>query len=313
MMDFAWAWCFLALPLPWLVRRWLPPAQGGAALRVPSLPVGAATEQLHRGTAASLIALLAWLLLVLAAARPQMPGAPLPQPASGRELMLAFDVSASMASADMGWQGRRLERLDAARLLAGEFLARRAGDRIGLIVFGAQAYLHTPPSFDLDAVRAALDAMEPGFAGRETALGDAIGLAVKHLRELPGDHRVLILLTDGVNTAGTLTPTRAAWLAAREGVRIHAVAIGGSEERGGGASLDENTLQDIAQQTGGSYQRAADAAALDEFFRRIGAIEAVRHDAETLRPVRELYFWPLGSALLLLFGMIWRHTREEPA
>jgi Ca-activated chloride channel family protein len=307
--DFAWPWCFLALPLPWLLRRFLPSAESGLALRVPRLPAAgtgaAAGPKLSLGLAA-----LAWLLLVTAAARPQGPAEGGPLPASGRHLMLAFDVSASMGTRDLGLGGKPVERLLAARRVADDFLRRREGDRVGLIVFGRQAYLHTPLTFDLEAVREALAGVETGLAGRETALGDAVALAVKHLRGLPDQDRTLVLLTDGANTAGTLSPQRAAWLARREGIRIHVVGLGAP---GGDAGLDEKALRDLADQTGGIYGRAVDAAAMADFWRRLEDMAPRPLGSVDSAPRREFYPWPLGLALALAAGLAWRRSREAGA
>lgn len=299
-IGFAWPWCFVALPLPWLARRLLRPALG-TALRVPSLPPIAAGLPARANTA-MLIAALAWLLLVFAAMRPQAPAEPgtAVAPHSGRDLLLAFDVSASMTTRDLEMDGRPVERLHAARALAGEFLRGRDGDRVGLIVFGTQAYLHTPLTFDLSAVRAALDTAQTGLAGRETALGDAIALATKHLRTQPAEARVLVLLSDGANTAGTLEPLRGAWLAQRENVRVHTVGIGSAE-------LDEATLKGIAEQTGGMHARATDGTALRAFFNRIGQIEPAA-SAAPRRAMRELYPWPLGIAFVLACWLALRRT-----
>lgn len=295
-ISFAWPWAFLALPLPWLARRLLRPA-GGTAIRLPSLPpVPASTPA--RATIPYLVAALAWLLLVGAAMRPQA-AAERSAPYSGRDLLLAFDVSASMATRDLTFGGQPAERLQAARTLAGEFLHGRDGDHVGLIVFGAQAYLHTPLTFDLAAVRDALGTAETGLAGRETALGDAIALATKHLRTQPADARVLVLLSDGANTAGTLAPLRAAWLAQRDNVRVHAVGIGAAE-------LDDATLKAIAAQTGGMYARATDGAALRVFFQRIAQAEPAAASAPPRRRLRELYVWPLAAALALACALALR-------
>jgi Ca-activated chloride channel homolog len=315
-MSFAWPWCFVLLPLPWLLRRWLAPSDAGVALRVPQLPTSLGAVSAPR-TAWSLsvwIASLAWLLLVGAAARPQAPGEPSLQSVSGRDLMLAFDVSASMATPDLRLGGQATERLRVARSLADDFLERRQGDRVGLIVFGSQAYLHTPLTLDLQAVRAALATMETGFAGPETALGDAIGLATKHLTPLAANSRELVLLTDGANTAGTLAPQRAAWLAQRAGVRIHAIGIGaapaGFDTGKPPDGLDEATLQQLATQSGGSYQRATDSAAIADFFRRLDQIRPTTQGTVAIRPQRALYPWPLGLALLLSVWLALRRTRQ---
>ncbi len=312
-MNLAWPWCFLALPLPWLLRHLLAPSDAATALRVPHLPAApGAASGLRSNVSRSLwIAALAWLFLVCAAARPQSPAELRFQPVSGRDLMLAFDVSASMATADLRLAGKPAERLQVARALADDFLMRRQGDRVGLIVFGSQAYLHTPLTFDLDAVRAALSAIETGFAGRETALGDAIGLATKHLTPLAGNTRELVLLTDGANNTGTLAPQRAAWLAQRNGVRIHAIGIGAAAVGAAPARLDEATLQQIASQSGGSYQRATDSAAIESFFRRLDQISPTVQGAAAIRPQRELYPWPLGLALALTAWLALHRIREQ--
>jgi Ca-activated chloride channel family protein len=309
-MTFAWPWLFLALPLPWLLQPWLEPAQGGAALRLPRLPDSGVAEAEGPGPALWLV-ILAWLLLVTAAARPQGPGESLPQANSGRSLLLAFDVSASMATPDLRVAGQAADRLKAARVFADDFLRRRQGDRVGLIVFGTQAYLHTPLTFDLEAVREALAGAEVGLAGRETALGDAIAMAAKHLQGGAGPDKVLVLLTDGANTAGTLEPRRAAWLARREGVRIHSVGIGNLQP---GTDLDAETLRDIAERTGGTYQHVSDGAAMADFWRRLDSIEPlIQAGGGNLRPPRELYPWPLGLALALVAGLLLGRLRGRPA
>lgn len=304
-MSFAWPWLFAVLPLPWLLRRWLAPAPAAAALRLPHLPVGASTVKAGL-SAAKIVAITAWMLLVGAAARPQLPGGMESQPPAARSMMLAFDVSRSMASADLQRDGNVVRRIDVARSLAGAFLARRSADqihdRIGLVVFGTQAYLHTPLTSDLHAVRAALDSVEEGLAGQETALGDAIALAVKYLARLPQEQRVLVLLTDGASTAGTLAPARAAWLAQRDGVTIHAAGIGAS------ADLDEATLRSITTQTGGSYARATDAATLAAFFDSLDNIAT--HAVAPAAAPREVYVWPLALACLLALVLVLRRHPE---
>ncbi|RZI44284.1 VWA domain-containing protein [Herbaspirillum sp. HC18] len=307
-MTFAWPWLFLALPLPWLLRLALAPIDTGAALRVPCVHDDAVTRTPRAGLALW-IAAFAWLLLMAAAARPQMPaqlrGMP-SAPVNARGMMLAFDVSMSMATPDLRHEDRTMERLQAARMLADAFLARRDGDRAGLVVFGSKAYLHTPMTFDLQAVRTALGSVQTGLAGRETALGDAIALGVKYLKTQPAQARVLLLFTDGANSTGTLAPERAAWLAQREGVRIHALGVGASAE------LDEALLKNIAGQTGGSYLRATDSAAITAFFNRLDSLEP-SFAAQQKQPMRELYAWPLALACLLAAGLALHQRRVAVA
>jgi Ca-activated chloride channel family protein len=315
MPEFQWIWALLLLPAPWLAARLLPPATSAArALRLPV--ADDALLELQRSStgrpAPTLLALVVWLALCLALARPQWVGEPETPPRSGRDLLLAVDVSGSMSAEDMVIGGRRMNRIEAVKRVLADFLDRRVGDRIGLLLFGQNAYLLTPLTFDIDALRQQLDSIVVGIAGRETAIGDAIGLAVKRLRERPEAQRVLILLTDGVNTAGVLDPMKALELAESEGLRIHTVGVG--SEAGGsfmglrlsaGAEIDEAMLQRIAERTGGGYFRARDAAELANIYREIDRIEPVEQEGEVLRPRSELYPWPLAAAAVLaLFGLL---------
>ncbi len=311
MLEWSWPWMLVVLPLPWLLRRLLPGARGAGhgAVALPFLaemaPLGARGGR--TGLRLPVWALLAWLALCVAAARPQWVGEPQSLPLTGRDLMLAVDVSGSMAAEDMRVGGRAVDRLSAVQVVVGDFLGRRLGDRVGLLLFGQQAYLMSPLTFDLASVRYQLETSTIGLAGRETAIGDAIGLAVKRLREAGTTQRVLILLTDGVNTAGALTPEQATELAIAESLRVYTVGIGG-EQRGRGmlgmmfaqpAEIDEPGLQRIAERTGGRYFRARDTAELAGIYAEIDRLEPAAQPGEQLRPRRELYPWPLGAALLL--------------
>jgi Ca-activated chloride channel family protein len=253
------------------------------------------------------MAMLAWCLLCVAAARPQQLGPPIAPPQVGRDMMLAVDLSASMGEEDMELGGRLVDRLTAAKAVLADFLDRRVGDRIGLVVFGDRAFALTPLTLDRDSVRQQLDASVVGLAGRATALGDAIALSTKRLQQQETEQRVLIVLTDGVNTAGVLEPAKAAQIARDAGVRIHAIAFGGE---GGGAlsvfgfslptggdEVDEAGLQKIAQLTGGRFFRARDTEALAGIYAEIDALEPVKRQGQAVRPKIERYPWPLGLAL----------------
>lgn len=306
-LVFAWPAVLLLLPLPFVSERVFRPRASGRQLRLPSLaPYIPLSGSPALGMRWQLW--VVWGLLLVAAARPQQPDLSTPLPVSGRSLMLALDLSASMATRDMKLDGLARERLEVARGLADDFIAHRQGDRMGLIVFGKQAYVHVPPTLDLQAVRDALNGSEVGLAGAETALGDAIALATKQLRIQPDAARVLVLLTDGASTAGTLEPARAAWVAQREGVRIHAVGIGGEPTQRKAFDLDEASLQQVTSQTGGFYRRAADGAALREFFHHLDAQEVLPDRDKTRRPLRELAVFPLSLALLLL---AWESRRRH--
>jgi Ca-activated chloride channel family protein len=328
-VELAWPWALAILPLPLLVALLGPRADAApsAALRIPfyaalQANVPGATPQ-HSRTRWVLGA-LAWVFLVLAATRPQFVGEPIQMPVSGRNLMLAVDISGSMETADMVIGGHRVSRLSAVKAVAGDFIERREGDRLGLILFGRQAYLQTPLTFDRETVRTLLEEAAIGLAGKETAIGDAIGLAVKRLRERPQEHRVLILLTDGANTAGTVNPLKAADLAAQEGVRIYTIGVGADSiavrglfgmRRVRSSDLDEKTLSSIAQKTAGRYFRARDVGALEEIYALLDELEPLS-DEETFRPVDELYGWPLALALLtsvfLALGLSGLHHRWRP-
>jgi Ca-activated chloride channel family protein len=325
-IEVGWPWMLLALPLPWLVRRLLSPAESaqGAALRVPFLREldrpGRSMRLVHRRWPLW-VACAAWGLLVAASARPQWLGDPVALPVSGRDLLLAVDLSRSMQEEDFVIQGQRVDRLTATKWVANDFIARREGDRIGLILFGEQAYLQTPLTFDRETVRTLLNEAQIGLAGRATAIGDALGLAVKRLRETPDGDRVLVLITDGANTAGEVDPLQAAELAAREGLTVYTIGIGADEMMVRGLlgrrrvnpsrDLDERTLTSIAEMTGGRYFRARDTVELAEIYRLLDQLEPVERDPAVFRPVAALYHWPLAAALLLAGWILVVRVRER--
>lgn len=315
MIELAWPWMLLLLPLPWLWRRLAPPADPirGAALRVPFMAEienpGSDRDAGAFKRWPMLIAVLAWALLLLASARPQWLGDPIELPVSGRDLMLAVDLSVSMQEQDFQIQGQSVDRLTATKWVAGDFIDRREGDRIGLILFGDRAYLQTPLTFDRETVKTLLHESSIGLAGGSTAIGDAIGLAVKRLRENDESSRILVLLTDGANNSGVLDPLRAAELAAHEGLTIYTIGIGadrmlrrrlfGSQLVNPSTDLDERTLSAIAEKTGGRYFRARNTDELAQIYQLIDRIEPVEQDPFNLRPVTALYFWPLSAALAM--------------
>ncbi|MCK7594562.1 vWA domain-containing protein [Pseudomarimonas salicorniae] len=314
-MELAAPWALTLLPLPWLLawRR----SEGSqriaaGAIRWPHWKeVSALAAKLApRRNFPGWLPGLAWLLLCLAAARPVEWSEQMPTQRSGRELMLAVDVSGSMAADDMVIGGRRVDRLTAVKAVAGDFLERRQGDRVGLILFGQQAFLMTPLTLDLASVRYQLDTSAIGLAGRETAIGDAIGLAVKRLRERPEAERVLVLLTDGVNTAGALDPESATQLAVQHGLRVHTIGMG-SEDGGRsglfglmmpatGAEIDEAMLTSIAERTGGRYFRARNARELAEIYAELDRLEPLPESASPVRLQRERFMLPLAAGLAVL-------------
>ncbi len=316
MTSFAWPWMFFALPLPLLVYLLLPRARpaSGMALKIPFYRELA---DFHQASSSKnviwfrLLAILVWILLVGAAARPQWIGEPLSTPISGRDLLLAVDLSGSMQIKDMEINGHPVDRLTMIKKVAGDFIERRRGDRLGLILFGSRAYLQAPLSLDRKTVNQLLQESLIGIAGKKTAIGDALGLAVKRLQKRPGKRKVLILLTDGANTAGAIDPLKAAELAAEEHVSIYTIGVGaermvvdsffGQRVVNPSADLDENMLQKIARLTGGRYFRARDPRELEKIYALLDKLEPVVTEDQSLRPVRDLFYWPLSAALLLTF------------
>lgn len=315
MISFQWPWLAAALPLPWLVRYFMQPVDDtqNASLKVPFLQdfTDNRTGGMRRRSVRwpLWLAALAWLLLVLAAMRPQWLGELVEIPVSGRDIMLAVDLSASMQEHDFVLKGQPVSRLVAAKYVMGNFIDHRIGDRIGLILFGTNAYLQAPMTLDRDTVRTLLYESAIGLAGKATAIGDAIGLAVKRMRKLRNKDKVLILITDGANTAGVVTPLEAADLAAEVGLKIYPIGVGademtintffGTRTINPSADLDEKTLRAIAQKTGGRFFRARDTKALEKINKILDKLEPVEKDAKRFRPRKSLYFWPLSFSLII--------------
>ncbi|TDJ69876.1 MAG: VWA domain-containing protein [Proteobacteria bacterium] len=326
MIEIAWPWALIAWPLPWIYRRLLRPSIVGAqaALRVPAIEdfavLGEQPGARPTSGGAYWLALIAWTLLLVAAARPQWLGEAIEIPISGRDLMLAVDLSKSMQEVDFILNGERVNRLTATKHVVGDFIDHRVGDRLGLILFGSQAYLHVPLTFDRATVKQLLNESVIGLAGPSTAIGDAIGLTVKRLRNNDSTHKVLILITDGANTAGAIEPRRAAELASAAGLTIHTIGIGADElmvrrlfrsfRFNPSRDLDEETLRAIAERTGGRYFRARDADELRTIYAEIDKLEPVERGGELFRPTTPLFSWPLALALTCSGFAGWLLTRR---
>ncbi len=325
MIEWLWPWAFALLPVPFVVRAfWSDKSRTQAALTVPSLTQFAevSDEQsfTEPGKRWKLVLLsLIWALLLVAAARPQWTGDAVTLPTSGRDLMLAVDISGSMATEDMSLNGNYVDRLNVVKAVVSGFVEARKGDRVGLVLFGTNAYLQAPLTFDLTSVNRLLIEAPIGIAGGKTAIGDAIGLAVKRLRLRPQEDKILILLTDGANNVGEVAPEKAAELAAFDKIKIYTIGVGADELRMPGlfgrritnpsADLDEDTLTAIADTTGGKYFRARDTQGLLEIYDLIDELEPIDQDPETYRPIQALYYYPLGLAvsffaLMLLLDIV---------
>lgn len=325
MLTLAWPWFLLLLPLPWIYRRLRHPLDQQAQALRSRLYMAVAGDIKSAGTSRQraklwLLAII-WLTLLLAAARPTWVGDARDLSRSGRDLLLAVDLSESMRARDMvAADGSATDRLTVVKDIVGEFVRQRDGDRIGLILFGTRAYLQSPPTYDHETLLALLNDARIGFPGGATAIGDTIGLAVKRLRDRPDRGRVLILLSDGADTASSVKPREAASLAAAHDLRIYTIGIGsdgggrsgllGALARGPSSDLDEQTLTAVAEATGGRYFRARDPGELAEVYSTIDALEPIEQDAERVRPTKALFHWPLGLAFGATLLLLALHSRR---
>lgn len=315
MLQIDWPWVLLLLPLPLAVYYGLPVQEAGreAALRVPFIDDFRYSQQSGQRRLTlrllTLLSLLAWCLVVLAASRPQWLGDIISINISGRDLMIAVDLSDSMRAKDFEINGVPVNRLNATKSVTTAFIENRRGDRLGLILFGSRAYLQAPLTFDTKIINQLLLEAAIGLAGERTAIGDAIGLALKRLDVRPQGTQVLILMTDGANTAGEVTPIKAAQLAAQRGLKIYTIGIGGDDvaqrswfglrSPNRAAQLDEITLREIARLTGGRYFRAHDTQDLAEIYALLDELEPLDKDKQSFRPTSALFYWPLAFALVL--------------
>lgn len=310
MLEFAHSWAFFLLPLP-LAVLWLLPARRErvSALRVPffaQIAAAAGAEArsgavvLRRRRIQGVVATLVWCLLVTGLARPEWVGEPIVRNEAARDVMLAIDLSGSMDYADFpDSDGQMVSRFTAVQRVVDQFVADRDSDRVGMIVFGSKAYVQLPFTRDLQTARLLVQMMEVGMAGPQTALGDSIGLAIQAFETSAVSDRLLILLTDGNDTASTMTPINAAGIAALNGVEIYTIGIG-DPQASGEDRVDFAILESIAQRTGGEFFNAEDETGLSEIYQRIDAIAAADVRTQAWRPRTTLVHWPAGAATILL-------------
>lgn len=331
LFEFQWPWLALLLPLPlllpflWREREDTAPQeetlQGERiTLLHPHVDQLKAAYQARRprrqlaGWLYRLLLYLLWAGLVLALMRPQWLVPHTEVSAPGYDLMLAVDASHSMDALDFTVEGRQVSRMQVVKGVMGRFIDARAGDRIGLIIFGSGAYVLSPLTVDRAAVHMLLERVVPSIAGGSTALGDAVALGVKKLRDRPPGSRVMILIADGDNTAGSFQPLESAQLARMAGVRIYVIGVGSNQERipilhegkieyWDDLTMDEDTLRRLAEITGGAYFRATDTRALEEISRRIAELEKTETETRTAYLPEPLYRWPLGLSLAALLAL----------
>jgi len=312
MFELAHPWLLAALPLPMLAWRFLPAYQEReSSVRVPFLEVVAEATgaeprpggvALRRNLLQIVLAPLIWCALVVALAGPQIVEPPIVKTESARDLMLAVDLSGSMDTRDMfDAEGELITRMVATIEVIDAFVERREGDRIGMVVFGTDAFVQTPFTTDYDLIRAQLAQLQPGMAGPQTVIGDGIGLSIRAFEASQAQDKVLVLLTDGADTGSKVPPAKAAEIAAGAGITIHAVAMGDPAATGA-AELDLETTEAIAAATGGASFLAEDRDALDEVYRQIDALTPEELETTSYRPTRPLFHWPLGFVLLGVLG-----------
>ncbi len=329
MIEWASPWVFLMLPLPYLVWRVVPPFRERVrGLRAPffralvaaigETPREGAVIQRHRRSDTA-VALLLWLLLLIALAGPQRLGEPVEVSQAARDVILAIDISGSMDVQDfLATDGQRVQRLLAVKRVVREFVAQREGDRVALIVFGTNAYIQSPFTEDLQSVGELLDQTQVGMAGPNTVIGDAIGLAIRTFEASEVDQRLLILLSDGADTGSRMTPLNAAAIATQNGVSIFTIAVGDPDARPGTENrVDVVTLEQIAAKTGGEYYFAGDENALQAVYRRIDELAPRKTEVLSYQPRRPLAFMPLAAAslLLCLYALLQQFSRRagDPA
>ncbi len=329
MFELATPWVFLLLPLPYVIWRFFPSinARPTQALWIPFFAeIKALYLSQSKKTFPPFWLWASWLLSLIALSGPRFVGEIVPIERNGHHIMLALDISGSMALDDMIVQNRRYQRLDVVQYAAKNFVNQRTQDDIGLVLFGSKAYLLTPLTQDKKHILSRINDASVGLAGQATAIGDAIGLSIKHLKKTPPKGRILILLTDGVNNAGTLSPQKATELALHEKIKIYTIGLGSDANlltpfgmAPPSTELDEEGLKKIAEQTGGKYFRANDLDSLQQIYGFINQIETVKQNATPLRPQTEYYPWPLSIAFVLFFfGLFYERTaimkfrRENP-
>ncbi|MBJ7538836.1 vWA domain-containing protein [Marinomonas transparens] len=316
MLDLTWPWFLILLPLPFFIYFLPKTKPKGDAIWWSNTELLVHHQDMksvaHHSYLTPLLLALAWVLLVFAIARPFWLGEPTRVAPSGRDLLIALDLSGSMQIKDMELNSQIANRLEAAKSVLADFIQERRGDRVGIIVFGSKAYLQAPLSFDTATINQLVQEAQIGFAGEQTAIGDAIGLGIKMLEDKPSDKKVLILMTDGANTAGRVQPKQAAAFAASQGVKTYTIGVGadsmevqgffGPKTVNPSSDLDEALLQDIADQTGGQYFRARSTEDLRNIYSLLDTLEPTPSQEVWQRPKTSFFHW-LGLASILLFGL----------
>lgn len=330
MNQFAYPYALILLILPFIWRAIMPIVKGlhGDALRVPfirdiervSIKSGSLwsmgqTNDEKKYSKLFWLLYLIWVLLTLAIVRPQWVGEPIRLKNNSRDILLIMDISNSMLERDFSIKGRAIDRLSAVKAVASEFIKKRTDDRVGLILFGTRAYLQAPLTYDKKSVNDILWSMDAGMAGDSTAIGDALGLALKTLKDTPNrDNKMIILLTDGESNDGSLPLAQAIKLAKEEKIKTYTIGVGapnafmssffGVRLQSAQSALDEKSLQELAASTKGTYFKAEDTATLQRIYNAIDKMEPSLNENRFIQETHELYYIPLLMALILSFATI---------
>ncbi|NRD74380.1 VWA domain-containing protein [Shewanella sp. VB17] len=312
MLTFAWAWLLLLLPLPLIFRKKQQDIEISGHLLLPGITTNG-SQQIKQAPASRKAYWLVWGLLIIAVTRPLWMGEPIELPSKGRDLMVAVDLSGSMQIEDMVLDGKAVNRFTMVQSVLSEFIERRKGDKLGLILFADHAYLQAPLTQDRRSVAQFLQEAQIGLVGKQTAIGEAIALSVKRFDQIEQSNRVLILLTDGSNNSGSVSPDQAAKIAAKRGIKIYSIGVGadvmerrtifGKERVNPSMDLDENQLTSLADATGGRYFRARNSQELAQIYQEIDKLEPISRDQVSYRPQSELFYFPLALALLVTILM----------
>jgi Ca-activated chloride channel family protein len=309
MFEFTYPWMFALLVLPFFVRLLTKPyKEQREAVQAPFFErlreitgqtPGRGAVILRPRFFQKLMMPIAWILIVSALARPQWVEDPITKIESGRDLMLAVDLSGSMDTRDfLDKEGNRIDRLEAVKLVLDDFISRREGDRLGLILFGTAAFLQVPFSQDYDTFQILLDEAQVRMAGPQTMIGDAIGLAIKLFESSESENKVMILLTDGNDTGSQVPPSRAAGIASQNDVVIHTIAMG-DPSTAGEEALDIEALQEISEFTEGQFFMGMNREELENIYRQLDELEPLEFETLSYRPKRPLYFYPIGAFLVI--------------
>lgn len=301
----------LLLGFPFLFKK-SKKREGALNLRVPSIALFASLKPTWRqkfSWAPSFLKIVGLIALIIALSRPQSGQKITEVLSEGVDIMLTIDTSGSMKALDFELDGKEVNRLDVVKKVVDDFISRRSYDRIGMVIFGDYAYTQCPLTHDKNSLKMFLQWIRIGIAGESTAIGDGLATAVKRLKDTPGKTKLIILLTDGRNNRGSITPEMAAQIALQFGIKVYTIGVGSFGDvpypllgyrQSMKLDLDEPTLQEIAKITGGQYFRAGDTFGLEKIYQTIDELEKTEIKIKEYHHYQEFYLWFLATGIILL-------------